>query len=172
MAEQMLEKDREIANLKNTMELEKDNKRRRKKNNRVRDLEAQVMSLITKLREAEMDKDQIEHKLNEKEEEGRIKGRKISELIFKLQVEEEAKARVQEESSELTKQLARHSNSSTETSHADTKKLKVGDSSAIGEKEVLKETGGSVTKDSSGEGSVLREKSRDSTLSETGEQPQ
>ena len=44
----------------------------------------QVMSQTTKMRETEMDKDQVEIKLNQKEEESRIKARKISDLIFKM----------------------------------------------------------------------------------------
>ena len=44
----------------------------------------QVMSQTTKMRETEMDKDQVEIKLNQKEEESRTKARKISDLIFKM----------------------------------------------------------------------------------------
>lgn len=62
---------------------------------------------VWQVRETEMDKDQVEIKLNQKEEENRIKGRKISDLIFKvMQVEEEC-ARLTEELVETKAQLAK-----------------------------------------------------------------
>eukprot|EP00960_Hanusia_phi_P041752 755142-Hanusia_phi.AAC.11 len=53
-----------------------------------------------------MDKDQVEIKLNEKEEETKIKTRKIGELIFKVSQLEEEKARIVEELAEARNQAS------------------------------------------------------------------
>jgi len=107
LAEQLLEKESALQKVQAGAENEKASGRRNKKSDRLRELEAQVMSQTTKMRETEMDKDQVEIKLNQKEEESRIKARKISDLIFKMsQVEEEA-ARLAEELAETKTQLAK-----------------------------------------------------------------
>ena len=107
LAEQLLEKEAALQKVQAGAENEKTSGRRNKKSDRLRELEAQVMSQTTKMRETEMDKDQVEIKLNQKEEESRIKARKISDLIFKMsQVEEEA-ARLAEELIETKSQLAK-----------------------------------------------------------------
>mmetsp|Transcript_18408 Transcript_18408/g.41933 ORF Transcript_18408/g.41933 Transcript_18408/m.41933 type:complete len:324 (+) Transcript_18408:1848-2819(+) len=109
LAEQLVEKDRQISTLQSALDAEKETKKKKKKSERLRDLEGQVLSLITKVRETEMDKDQVEIKLNEKEEETKIKTRKIGELIFKVSQLEEEKARIVEELAEARNQAARQS---------------------------------------------------------------
>ena len=84
LAEQLLEKEASLQKVQAEADTEKASGRRNKKSDRLRELEAQVMSQTTKMRETEMDKDQVEIKLNQKEEESRIKARKISDLIFKI----------------------------------------------------------------------------------------
>jgi hypothetical protein len=65
------------------------------------------MSQTTKMRETEMDKDQLEIKLNQKEEESRIKARKISDLIFKMsQVRARAPACLDQSSDTLLRERA------------------------------------------------------------------
>mmetsp|Transcript_23508 Transcript_23508/g.76608 ORF Transcript_23508/g.76608 Transcript_23508/m.76608 type:complete len:217 (+) Transcript_23508:2355-3005(+) len=107
LAEQLVEKDRQITALQSSLDAEKETKKKKKKSERLRDLEGQVLSLITKVRETEMDKDQVEIKLNEKEEETKVKARKIGELIFKVSQLEEEKARIIEELAEVRIQAAR-----------------------------------------------------------------
>mmetsp|Transcript_9524 Transcript_9524/g.21860 ORF Transcript_9524/g.21860 Transcript_9524/m.21860 type:complete len:843 (+) Transcript_9524:55-2583(+) len=68
-----------------------------KSNSRVRELQAQNLTLVTRMHEQEVDAEQVQFKLAEREEEVRLQKKKVSELLFKLQVTEEERNRLRDQ---------------------------------------------------------------------------
>jgi hypothetical protein len=98
LAEKLADKDREVAELQAQLAAARAEPARTRKSQRMVALESRLHQLSTRLREAEMDKDQLGIKLSEKDEENRLKGRKISELLFRVQVAPPAESRGRESS--------------------------------------------------------------------------
>jgi chromosome segregation ATPase len=96
LAEKLADKDREVAELQAQLAAARAEPARTRKSQRTVALESRLHQLSTRLREAEMDKDQLGIKLSEKDEENRLKGRKISELLFRVQVGPPAESRSRE----------------------------------------------------------------------------
>lgn len=105
MAEQLLDKEKEIANLQ-TIITSGENVSKIKKPLRDKVLQNdKTLKLQNKMRDMETVMQKVENKLSEKEEECRIKARKISELLFKLQVEEDSNLRIQDQIIDLKGQI-------------------------------------------------------------------
>lgn len=106
LAEQLLDKEKEIANLQTLVTSGEKTLSKSKKPSRDRSIQHdKTLKLQNKMRDIETEMQKYENKLSEKEEECRIKARKIAELLFKLQVEEDSNLRIQDQIIDLKGQI-------------------------------------------------------------------
>lgn len=106
LAEQLLDKEKEIANLQTLLTSGEKTLSKSKKSSRNNSMHHdKTLKLQNKMRDIETEMQKYENRLSEKEEECRIKARKIAELLFKLQVEEDSNLRIQDQIIDLKGQI-------------------------------------------------------------------
>ena len=106
LAEQLLDKEKEIANLQTLLTSGEKTLSKSKKSSRNSSMHHdKTLKLQNKMRDIETEMQKYENRLSEKEEECRIKARKIAELLFKLQVEEDSNLRIQDQIIDLKGQI-------------------------------------------------------------------